>query len=1190
MPDLKGNIQIIDMGAAGGFDEGIIAGNGKVGFRTHADAEFTACHGVTLGFDASVGADAAADLKLLWLLKGVAQGSASAAIALKASVIADLNIFNVLGLDAKISASAEACAAGKISVALTSDAIAEFGRNAIKEDFLYDIFIAFLNETSIGVGLWGKASAGIGGNAFLSVKGSMMDKENSGFEIDFGADFAIAVGCGYGMFGGINFENPNRFFLYSTERIGQEIVNKLRIHLDDSLHPYLEMVQYTFPTVMTMAYELAQRQIKKPLTPEEITKLILDVSLSQLQRFLLDKIVEGGVKYLSDAIEHQIEDFIRNNRLPVDKDKARDIIRELILILKTDGITQDNLNDIINRTIELFAATGFVTADQKTAISIMWLAFNSVDAIRNGVETASGSAGISNSFGIAEKIGGDVFVRLQAAPQMVKEEISRVTGLSISKIETDLSTTLAIDYILKTNVVADLIGQLPQLKQLLSLMQIHLQLTPGEIVEAAFKIDWEDNAALTNNLYAGLSGLLKDLVNNYIESTLMLELRKSASDNEDLIKYIDDSVSPSIKIVTAFVFDKVDQYLIDRDDSFFDDSFFNALTKIVSKIFTSNVIVVTEILVNHTINTMHTSMLAMADAMEREQDHVLVKTSVTLFDKLLPSWLDKTSDEVTFACKELVKSMCLATADVSGPLIYTHDRKEKLSSLYKAMFASLNPKAASTVATDWNTFFNGVTECTYIPNPIAGKDLFMLQLEIMNASMEVMLPQVVDALAIFNLRLTKSTVDLIEREVRELFNNIRQMIANMERTLKQVRKDLDKAIRIYENALNSSAALFEAYAEKIKNDRNAREKFFTDLGALSPSGTLENGSKILIGGALDSLLTALVIGAQITRTTADIPQYILGLADQFFSVIIAGLPPEFTLDALENGILNYLDAFKDQLGVAIASKQAEIDAERIKNNKETEEEIRKAEIERIKKNNQLPNLELIKIEFISPVPFITNGKTLDWTYGKELPLQINLINAKTIHLTTQPQSIFIAINGHDYDYDFSDWSVARNGKNLSFETVLSTQFHPLVQGINVIECTVIQHDDTLTRATIEFMMNPQLASECTVVFDLEKSIINAGGNDHENTKKESVAFTNIGNMPADMNAWILSDRKNHLYIFPEFKLMPHETVRVITGIGINTKRSLYQNKTRAIWNNRGGDTVFLINKDRVLVLNQKYKI
>jgi hypothetical protein len=1195
MPDLKGNLEVIDMGAAGGFDEGIIALNGKVGFRAYGEAEFEACHGVKIGFNAGAAADATADAKLLWLIKGAAEGNASASLSLRAGAIADLNIFNILGLEAKVYASAEAAAAGKISIGITPDIIAEFGRNAIKEDFLYDIFIAFLNETSIGVGLWGKASAGIGANAFLSIKGSLIDNEKSGFEIDFGADYALAVGAGYGMFGGLKFENPKRFFLYASERISREVVERVRPLVDEAFYPYLEMLQFAFPTVMNMAFELAQSQIKKPLSPEEITKLILDVSLSQLQRFLLDKIVEGGIKLLTEAIEKQIDDFIANNHLPVDKDKAKVAIEQLIIILRTDGITHDNLNEIIDLSIDLFDASGLASDEHKVAIAIIWLAFNTVDAIRNGVENASGSAGISNSFGLAKKVGGDVFIRLQSAPEMVKEEISRVSGFSIAEIESGLNTSMAIDYLLKTELIADLIDRVPYLEQLLGAMEIYLQLSPGEIVEAAFKINWEEDVTFTDNLFTGLSGLIKALVNDYIHDILIQEIRNRAGDNEDLVKYIDDTISPALEIISSFVFDKVTYYIDPRPkppdfiaEDFFDDSFFNALTKIVSKIFTSNVIVVAEILINHTLETMHVSMKEMAAAMGKEPDHILVKTSVELFDKLLPPWMDRASDEVSLACKELAISMCLAASDVSGPLVFTYERKERLSRLYKTMFASLDPKQDSTAVKDWDAIFKGVSECFYIPDKDAAIELVSLQLEIINDSLLVMLPQVTDALIKFNLSLTKATVDLIENLIRELFADIDKLLANLKEGLNAVRKELDKAILNYENALNDSADIFEALANQIKNDTAARDKFFADLAKLSPTGTIDAVTKSIIEIALNLLVDSLFTGAQITRTTAALPAYILSLVDLFFKDTIALLPPEFTLEAIENEILNYLNSFSNQLETAIAAKQAEIEAERIKNGKQTEKEFRKEELAKIEEANELPELKMIEVAFASPVPFIKNGKPLDWTYGKELPVKVEFYNAKTIHINTKPQSIFIAINGHDYSFEPLEWKPSPNGKHLTFETILSTQFHPLKQGINVIECTVIQHDDTVTRATVEFMMNPELASDCTVIFDFEKSIINAGGDDHENTRNEFVAFTNTGNMPADMSGWILSDRKNHLFIFPEYTLMPHETVRVFTGPGINESHSLFQGKKRAIWNNKGGETVFLINKDRVLVLNQIY--
>jgi micrococcal nuclease len=98
---------------------------------------------------------------------------------------------------------------------------------------------------------------------------------------------------------------------------------------------------------------------------------------------------------------------------------------------------------------------------------------------------------------------------------------------------------------------------------------------------------------------------------------------------------------------------------------------------------------------------------------------------------------------------------------------------------------------------------------------------------------------------------------------------------------------------------------------------------------------------------------------------------------------------------------------------------------------------------------------------------------------------------------------------------------------------------------------------------------------------------NAKGNDNENLNDEYVIFKNVCDFSIDMNNWEIKDEATNIYRFSEFSLLPHATVTLYSGSGIDSVTELYWNSRRAIWNNVG-DTLYLRNSNGNLVLSQSY--
>jgi hypothetical protein len=85
-----------------------------------------------------------------------------------------------------------------------------------------------------------------------------------------------------------------------------------------------------------------------------------------------------------------------------------------------------------------------------------------------------------------------------------------------------------------------------------------------------------------------------------------------------------------------------------------------------------------------------------------------------------------------------------------------------------------------------------------------------------------------------------------------------------------------------------------------------------------------------------------------------------------------------------------------------------------------------------------------------------------------------------------------------------------------------------------------------------------------------------GHRSRHSLNKEWVAITNRSRHAVNLSGWTLSDRQGHTYTFRHYRLGGHDTVRVHTGYGHDSRKDLYQDRRTPVWD-RHGDTATLRN-------------
>jgi len=98
----------------------------------------------------------------------------------------------------------------------------------------------------------------------------------------------------------------------------------------------------------------------------------------------------------------------------------------------------------------------------------------------------------------------------------------------------------------------------------------------------------------------------------------------------------------------------------------------------------------------------------------------------------------------------------------------------------------------------------------------------------------------------------------------------------------------------------------------------------------------------------------------------------------------------------------------------------------------------------------------------------------------------------------------------------------------------------------------------------------------------------AEGNDNNNENDEYVTIKNSCSFSCNLEGWEISDDSSHKYSFASFNLGNGNSFTLYTGEGTDTESRLYWNRGSAVWNNDGGDTLYLKNQSGETIFSHSY--
>jgi hypothetical protein len=117
------------------------------------------------------------------------------------------------------------------------------------------------------------------------------------------------------------------------------------------------------------------------------------------------------------------------------------------------------------------------------------------------------------------------------------------------------------------------------------------------------------------------------------------------------------------------------------------------------------------------------------------------------------------------------------------------------------------------------------------------------------------------------------------------------------------------------------------------------------------------------------------------------------------------------------------------------------------------------------------------------------------------------------------------------------------------------------------------HACLLLSTLLALCSGPAIAGTESGSTDSKIAIVNASfiaqSPEKENLNGEWVEVANQGSSARSLDNWTLEDSGNHTYTFGNFSLNAGASVKVHTGIGVDSTTDLYWGRSSPVWNNAG---------------------
>ena len=579
-------------------------------------------------------------------------------------------------------------------------------------------------------------------------------------------------------------------------------------------------------------------------------------------------------------------------------------------------------------------------------------------------------------------------------------------------------------------------------------------------------------------------------------------------DDADTRVWLDEVARPSLTMMRDFALRRVDDLVAGRPVD--GDTLRAGLSLMIGKIVLTNVVVLTDILLDHVTESVSDAAGELSRELRNDPGHRLVEAAVQLAQRLFPAVAE---DFGTLAdtSRVLVAELLLALSEATSDEILTDARRATVRGLTRRILFTAYGEADLSSPDSMDDTLAQIAACAYIPAPDAVAELVAVQTETLGEQVAVAFPRVIGALEAFGAAVVSSGIDLLERAAADLLRQGRDQIVSFARRLIALSRAVQHALEEASQWAHDKETQLNAAAQALRSGSRRGEildalelegiRKAQNIARRAPGFDLlnEDGQDLALAVAVGAFEFAFGLARPLLndalRVLGDIADDLADLfgdAGDFFELLgdladeindrveeavndLAGLqlPDEISLDdvlRVAEDVVTGLPFINDALRAAFAARREDSAAEA----RRAAFEARRAAAAQTKQRAELDLARATakgpaRITICSPQPLADTIEDA-WAYGDRVPVQISirgLPEAAHTALGATPGPLLLTLNGVRLRMTASVWRPEAGRYRLTH--TLDRRNSPLRPGANVLECAYADSVHKPVRARVLFL-------------------------------------------------------------------------------------------------------------------------
>ncbi len=603
-------------GSGGALEWTEVEGGASTTFR--ADAQLRRGINLDLGLEAL----AYLDGKFRRYLAAELDAEARGTLRVRGQIQAPLNLFKESGAAVRLQARAELAAGASLSLGLSvADFLELVKKDPAMQGLPYRLFEIFLEEVTIGAGLYAKAALSAMAYANLIITGSLIatEPEKPGFNIVAEAGAGLKAGAGYRVFARVGFDDVRRFVGRTTDVLVDETIMQIGDRLPpaaDQTRVLLDATRAPAKMALRTAYEIGElvstRAPQASIAGQSmVSQRCVQIILEETQRYLLDRLLAAA-----------LEDIERGLRTLGLSQEDWDRLSEIRIRLadRLESMPADPFawtsevvaywEGVVGDAVALIEELGGWADLQRMSISVLWAAAELMFAATRRMLDASVAASAANLSPTAAHAAFTGPVN-STPPASVREYINYILGRDPDTAlqREDLVIFLTEDVVFRfvTWIAPDVDRYLQIFETIYGDRRQFMRKALGALGAMSFEDGGQIDATQT---LAKLAAPLKTFLHTTVKQELAPAVRPHLQGRGDLSLYFDEVVLPSMAMAIDVAFDRAQRWASGNVDR---DALTEALSSVLMMTMGRSLVVTSDVLVTTASDEIHRLFLELAE-------------------------------------------------------------------------------------------------------------------------------------------------------------------------------------------------------------------------------------------------------------------------------------------------------------------------------------------------------------------------------------------------------------------------------------------------------------------------------------------------------------------------------------------------------------------------------------------------